>query len=184
MGSICGWSGTGLGSDMSQQAIKAMLKKHGANANAESDSSYDDSGALGIGKGIYAASFLFQDGIRVAIVGTPTWSDQELSVTAEKQGACAALIKAWQAFGKDLLEKLHGPFALAVQDGDEALIAIDRIGIHSLSYTLQDGIFVFSSSIGSVARHPRVKRSIDPQAIFNYIYFYDIPAPGTIFAGV
>ena len=184
MGSICGWSGTGLRPDVSQQAIKVMLENNGANANAEPDSSYDESGALGIGKGLYVTNFLYQDGVRIAIVGAPTWSDPELAATAEKQGAGAALIKAWQAFGKKMLEKLHGPFALVIQDGDEALIAIDRIGIHSLSYTLQDGVFVFSTSTGSVARHPLISRRIDPQAIFNYIYFYDIPAPGTIFAGV
>ena len=184
MGSICGWSGTNPGPDMSQQAIRAMLNKSGEVANAEAGSSYDNSGALGIGKGLYAASFLCQDGIRVAIAGSPVWSDQELAAIADKQGTGAALIKAWQDSGKNLLAKIHGPFALAVQDGDEALIAIDRIGIHSLSYTLQDGVFVFSTSTGSVAGHPCVSRRIDPQAIFNYIYFYDIPGPGTIFAGV
>jgi hypothetical protein len=36
MGSICGWSGTGLGSEMSQQAIKSMLNKSGGIANAKS----------------------------------------------------------------------------------------------------------------------------------------------------
>ena len=45
-------------------------------------------------------------------------------------------------------------------------------------------MFVFSTSTGSVARHPRNSRRIDPQAVFNYIYFYDIPSPGTIFVGV
>ena len=44
--------------------------------------------------------------------------------------------------------------------------------------------FVFSTSTGSVVKHPKISRNIDPQAIFNYIYFYDIPSPGTIFTGV
>lgn len=184
MGSFCGWSGMGLGSDMSQQAIKTMLAECGESASAGSDSDYDDTGALGIREGLYATSYLHQDGIRAAVIGSPTWSDKELSETATKQGAGNALIKAYRAFGKDLLTRLHGPFALAVLDGEKALVAIDRIGIHSLSYALQDGVFVFSTSTGSVVRHPRVSRRIDPQAIFNYLYFYDIPSPGTIFSGV
>ena len=184
MGSICGWSGTDFGSDISKQTIKAMLAGCGRNAGAGTDSDYVDTGALGICEGLYATSFLHKDGIKAAIVGSPTWSDEELSNTATKQGAGTALIKAYQAYGKDLFSRLNGPFALAVLDGDKALIAIDRIGIHTMSYALQEGAFVFSSSTESVVRHPRVSRCIDPQAIFNYLYFHDIPSPGTIFYGV
>jgi len=184
MGSFCGWSGGNLGSDLSQQAITAMLTACGGTTPALSDGDYNDAGALGIREGLYTSSYLHQDGIRAAIVGSPSWGDVELSNTATKQGAGAALIKAYRAFGKDLLSRLHGPFALAILDGDKAFVAIDRIGIHSLSYALQDGVFVFSTSTGSLVRHPRVSRRVDPQAIFNYIYFYDIPSPGTIFKGV
>jgi len=161
-----------------------MLAECGGIVSAESGVNYDDTGALGVREGLYATSYLHQDGIRAAIVGSPTWSDKELSKTATKQGIGAALIKAYRAFGKDLLSRLHGSFALAVLDGDKALVAIDRIGIHSLSYALQEGVFVFSTSTGSVARHPRLRRRVDPQAIFNYLFFHDIPSPGTIFKGV
>jgi len=184
MGSFCGWSGMGLGSDMSQQAIEAMLTACGGNANCESASDFDDTGALGVREGLYATSYLHQDGIRAAIVGSPTWDDKELSKTATKQGTGAALIQAYRAFGKGLLSRLHGPFVLAILDGDKALVAIDRIGIHSLSYALREGVFVFSTSTGSVVRHPQVSRRVDPQAIFNYLYFHDIPSPGTIFKEV
>jgi asparagine synthase (glutamine-hydrolysing) len=184
MGCFCGWVGTTLGSDMSQQAIKAMLAHCGGTANAESNSDYDETAALGIREGVYATSFLRQGRMRAAVIGSPTWDDEQLSETAESRGAAAALIEAYRTFGKGLFSRLHGPFALAVLNGDEALIAIDRIGIHSLSYALEDGVFVFSTSTGSVVRHPRVARRIDPQAIFNYLYFHDIPSPGTIFGGV
>jgi asparagine synthase (glutamine-hydrolysing) len=184
MGSICGWSGTGLGPDMSQQTITNMLKACGGTKNEEPESGFDETSALGINKGLYATSHHHQDGIRSAIVGAPTWGDRELADTAAAQGAGAALIKAYQAYGKGLLSRLHGPFALAILDGRQALVAIDRIGIHSLSYALHDGMFVFSTSINSVFKHPNIKRDIDPQAIFNYIYFYDIPSPGTIFTGI
>ena len=184
MSDFCGWSGTGLGSDTSQQAIKAMLKACSGAVNDKSDSDYNDHCALGISKGLYATSYLNQDSIRVAIAGSPTWEDSELAEITEKQGLAAALVKAYRAFGKDLLSRLHGPFALAILDDRQALVAIDRIGIHSLSYALHDGMFVFSTSMGSVVKHPKINRDIDPQAIFNYIYFYDIPSPGTIFTGV
>ena len=48
MGSFCGWSGTGLGSDMSQQAIKTMLAECRGPATAAPVSDFDDNGAIGI----------------------------------------------------------------------------------------------------------------------------------------
>jgi asparagine synthase (glutamine-hydrolysing) len=184
MGNICGWSGVGLGPDISRQTITAMLKACGGTANSNHEIKYSDTGTLGTSDGLYSTNYLHQDGLRVAITGSPTWEDAALSEITETQGLGAALIKAYRAFGKDLLSKLHGPFALAILDDNQALIAIDRIGIHSLSYALHDGVFVFSSSTCSVTKHPKISRNIDPQAIFNYIYFYDIPSPGTIFTGV
>ena len=111
MGSICGWSGIGLGPEMSQQTIRAMLKACGGTANDKLDREYNDSGTLGISSGLYTTNHLHQNGIRVAITGSPTWEDAELSEITEKQGLGAALIKAYRAFGKDLLSRLHGPFA-------------------------------------------------------------------------
>jgi asparagine synthase (glutamine-hydrolysing) len=32
--------------------------------------------------------------------------------------------------------------------------------------------------------HPGVKAAVDPQAIFNYLYFHMIPSPGSIYSGV
>ena len=184
MSNFCGWSGMTPGSDMSRQALKSMLAACGETTSNETGCNYDDAGAIGISEGIYATNYFHQDGIRIALVGSPTWKDKELSDIASAEGAGAALLKAYRALGKDLLSKLHGPFSLAILEGRQALVAIDRIGIHSLSYALQDGIFIFSTSIGSVVKHPIINRNIDPQAIFNYIYFYDIPSPGTIFTGV
>ena len=184
MGTFCGWSGGHLSSDLSQQAISAMLTAKQETPPARSDSDCNDSGALGIREGLYASSYVKQHGIRAAIVGSPRWDDVNLSNIAAKQGAGACLIEAYRTFGKDLFSRLHGPFALAVLDGDKALVAIDRMGIHSLSYALEDGIFVFSTSTAGVVRHPRVQRRVHPQAIFNYLYFYDIPSPGTVFTGV
>ena len=184
MGSFSGWSGRGLGSELSEQAIRAMLTESAGTTSARCDSHYDETGALGVCEDLYNTTYLRDNDIQVAISGSPTWDDGTLSETAREQGAGAALIKAYRTFGKDLLLRLHGPFALAILDGNDALVAIDRIGIHTLSYALQEGVFVFSTSTGDVVRHPRVSRRIDPQAIFNYLYFHDIPSPGTIFLGV
>jgi asparagine synthase (glutamine-hydrolysing) len=184
MGSFCGWTGKGLGPDASRQAIDSMLDESGRAAYAKSESRCDNIGGLAIREGLYATSFLEQDGIRTALVGSPRWDDKELADIAINLGPAASLIRAYRNFGTDLLSRLHGPFALAIQDGDQTIIAIDRLGIHRLSYAFQDGVFVFATSTGSVVRHPQISRRVDPQAIFNYFYFHDIPSPGTYFSGV
>mgnify|MGYP001552987782 FL=1 len=69
-------------------------------------------------------------------------------------------------------------------DGDSALLTIDRSGIHTLAYTLQEDCLVFATNIQSVTGHPLVQREIDPQAIYNYFYFHHIPSPGSIFKRV
>ena len=43
---------------------------------------------------------------------------------------------------------------------------------------------VFGTSALSVAAHPAVGRSIDPQAIYDYLYFHTIPAPRSLYQGV
>ena len=184
MGSFCGWTGKGLDPDTSRQAIDSMLAGDGEAAHAKSESRCDNIGGLAICEGLYATSFLEQDGRRAALVGSPRWDDKELADMAANLGPAASLIRAYRNFGTDLLSRLHGPFALAIQDGDQTIIAIDRLGIHRLSYAFQDGVFVFATSTGSVVRHPQISRRVDPQAIFNYFYFHDIPSPGTYFSGV
>ncbi|MGZ8224443.1 MAG: asparagine synthetase B family protein, partial [Methylobacter sp.] len=43
---------------------------------------------------------------------------------------------------------------------------------------------VFASQLDQIVGHPGVKAEIDPQAIFNYLYFHMIPSPGSIYLGV
>jgi len=35
-----------------------------------------------------------------------------------------------------------------------------------------------------IAAHPAVGRELDPQGLYNFLYFYQVPAPGSIFKGV
>ena len=184
MGSFCGWCGVHSGPDTPQQTIDRMLDDCRGSTATDCTTNCGERGAIGVCEGLYTTSHYLGDGIRVVITGSPTWDDRAVAEIAKQHGDAAALARAYRDYGKDLLARLHGPFALAVLDGDTALVAIDRIGIHSLSYARGDGVFVFSTSTGSVARHPKITRQIDPQAIFNYVYFYDIPSPGTVYRNV
>jgi asparagine synthase (glutamine-hydrolysing) len=119
-----------------------------------------------------------------AITGHPLWSEPSLSVLAAQSGAAAALIEGWRRFGDDVLSRLRGPFSAVVLDrgARKAMVAIDRFGVEKLCWAAgQGGSFVFGSTTTSVARHPAVGATLDPQAIYNYFNFFTVPAPGTVF---
>jgi asparagine synthase (glutamine-hydrolysing) len=119
------------------------------------------------------------DGILAAITGHPR------SATGTAIGA-RQLIDLWQRHGGNLPAQLLGPFALAIVDRRNAsvFLAIDRIGIHSLAYAVRGERIVFADRADAVAGHPGVGRELDAQGLFDYFYFYDLPAPGTIYRGV
>lgn len=184
MGNLCGWSGVRAGAEKSRYVINKMLGDCGNPPANTPDIVFNEFSGLAAHSKIYTTSFSQQNGIKAAIIGSPLWSQKKLARTAKDRGPATSLIEPYLDHGPGFLAWLHGPFALAVVQDDTALIAIDRIGIHTLSYAVKDGVFVFSTSTSSVASHPQISRTIDPQAIFNYFYFHDIPSPGTVYRGV
>lgn len=184
MSCICGWAGERCGATDMHQILDTMTHASRCPAQADIQSALHTSrGAAACGD-LYSTSLHDEDGIVVLLLGTPDWKDASLSGTARTRTPAAALAAAYRRFGIDLLAMLQGPFALAILEKDTALLAIDRAGIHTLSYTLQDGCLVFATHTRSVAEHPLVKREIDPQGIYNYFYFHHIPSPGTIYQGI
>ncbi len=180
MTSICGWCGADSKAVNSQRTLDVMFKECGEPTGMAYDSASMDSGALAVCTGLYQRDFHADSNSSAAVIGSPTWSDPALADNANTWGLAASIIHAYQRMGSAFLAKLHGPFALAVAVGNKSLIAIDRIGIHRLSYSAIDTVFVFSTSSNGVSSHPWINSGIDPQGIFNYFYFYDIPSPGSI----
>ncbi len=97
-----------------------------------------------------------------------------------------ALLALWKKFGRDAPKHIQGNFALAVLDKHEqsVFLALDRIGAEKLAFAPSHTGLVFASQADMVAAHPAVGRALDPQGLFNYFYFFQVPAPGSIFKGV
>ncbi|MDD2720461.1 MAG: asparagine synthase C-terminal domain-containing protein [Gallionella sp.] len=129
----------------------------------------------------HAASLAEQSGISVVLVGQPRLTDASSTDSPAQQ-----FLTLWQQQGRQALQKLRGPFALAVIDSNSqtALLAIDRIGIHTLAFSVTKNGLVFASRADTVAAHPDVGAQLAPQSLFNYLYFYDVPSPGSIFQNV
>ena len=62
------------------------------------------------------------------------------------------------------------------------MLAVDRFSVKTLCYSVEDGRIAFSDRADSVPLER--SRELDPQALFEYLYFHVIPAPRTVFQGV
>ncbi|MEN9544545.1 MAG: hypothetical protein RLZZ598_1378, partial [Pseudomonadota bacterium] len=74
----------------------------------------------------------------------------------------------------------HGRFALAMKQADgSACLASDRFASHSLCWAMSDGQLRFSERADALGA-----TELDPQALFDYLFFHNIPSPRTVFKGV
>ncbi|MEP6587731.1 MAG: asparagine synthase C-terminal domain-containing protein [Polaromonas sp.] len=67
------------------------------------------------------------------------------------------------------------------EPGGRTFLAVDRFAIQTLCYRVVDGQLRFSARADELAD---ASTGIDPQAIFDYLYFHVIPSPRTIFKGI
>ncbi|MCW5661987.1 MAG: asparagine synthase [Burkholderiaceae bacterium] len=81
-----------------------------------------------------------------------------------------------------LAKRARGRFALAVRDASRGrtLLVVDRFAVHSLCYRVEGGQLLFARRADAWS----AAAAIDPQAIFDYLFFHCIPSPRTIFEGV
>ncbi len=102
-------------------------------------------------------------------------------------GDTEILLKAYHAWGKDMLPKLNGMFAFAIweRDSGRLFIARDRLGIKPLYLSFTDKRLRFASSLPALLEAGDVDKSIDPVALNHYLNFHAVvPAPRTILKGV
>lgn len=77
---------------------------------------------------------------------------------------------------------VRGSFAIGVAEPNgDAFLAVDRFGAQTMCYRIVDGQLRFASRADALAGPDA---EIDPQAIFDYLFFHAIPSPRTIFKGV
>ncbi|MDX8383965.1 MAG: asparagine synthase (glutamine-hydrolyzing), partial [Ghiorsea sp.] len=89
-------------------------------------------------------------------------------------------------WGKGIVQRLSGMFALAIWDAREQcmLLARDRVGIKPLFYSQHAQGFVFGSEIKAIFTHSSVQKTINAPMIDAYLALGYVPKPQTIFADV
>ncbi|MCP5279088.1 MAG: asparagine synthase [Thiobacillus sp.] len=132
------------------------------------------------GLGLAASLSVAREGSLVAAIsGRPF-------MVGEAPSPAGNLLRLWRQHGKETPKHVHGNFSLAILDlaDQSAFLALDRIGAEKLAYAATPEGLVFASQADMVASHPAAGRDLDPQGLFNFIYFFQVPAPGSVFKGV
>ncbi len=134
------------------------------------------------------------DGRAVISFNGEIYNFRELRRELEHEGAkfrtsgdTEVILAAWQRWGVDCLEKLDGMFVIAVYDIDRRtlLLARDRLGVKPLFLTeLSDGSLAFASELKGLMAHPLLRRTLNPQALDDYLTWGYVPDSRSILAGV
>lgn len=114
--------------------------------------------------------------------GRPRFADPALAALALEAGDAAAWRLAFARDGVNAPASVAGDFAVAIRDDrGRAFLAVDRFATRTLCYRVKGGRLKFAERADALADR---SADLDPQAIFDYLFFHVIPAPRTIFRGV
>jgi asparagine synthase (glutamine-hydrolysing) len=115
-------------------------------------------------------------------IGKPVFSNTMHANIARQDGIASAWQQAFRAGGVRAPEAVSGDFAIALREPDgQVFMAVDRFAIRSLCYRQVGNSLEFAERADELAD---ATTELDPQAIFDYLYFHAIPSPRTIFKGI
>jgi asparagine synthase (glutamine-hydrolysing) len=168
---LCGWFGT----QANPGRHAAMLDRLGNGPHATAAGLRAAAlGLLGTGE-----TLIEQEGMATALIGHPRLGD----AATQSPAAIQALAQRVTSDGPGALAQLHGDFAIAILDEarGKVTLAVDRMGIRNLVYTVRGTTLLFGTSLDALAAHPDVDTSLSMQALYDYVYFHVVPGWDTIF---
>lgn len=106
--------------------------------------------------------------------------------TFHSTGDLEVLLGLYEEFGEDCLQHLRGQFAFAIYDRKrrKLFLARDRVGKKPIKYFRNGNTLAFASELKALLLHPNCPRSIDEQAVYDYLTMMYVPAPETGFFGI
>lgn len=102
----------------------------------------------------------------------------------KSQSDSEVLIHGYEQWGINiLLSKIKGMFAFAILDlNKNKLFAVrDRFGIKPLYYYLDSEKLIFASEIKAIIKHPDADKSLDFNAMADFLIYRYVPAPKSIY---
>ena len=115
-------------------------------------------------------------------IGRPSFADPGLADLAAREGPLAAWLQAWMRSGVLAPTQVTGDFAIALRDErGRVFMAVDRFATRTLCYRVDGGQLHFAERADALTKGVA---DLDPQALFDYLFFHAIPSPRTVFRGV
>lgn len=113
-------------------------------------------------------------------LGHPRFADQAVAALADREGKLAAWRAAYAKYGVPAPGHVGNDFAVAFETpSGGTFLAVDKFAIQTLCYRIDGNQLRVSPRADELGA-----TEVDPQAIFDYLYFHVIPSPRTIFKGV
>ena len=183
MSGLCGWIGFGTAAPENRQLIERMAAPLARFDGSKVEALAAGKSAVALAARNQSGDIYQNNGLLVAVAGQARFQDVRLTHKAHAEGFAKTLADEWRVKGAQVCASLLGAFSLAILDEDsgEALLAIDRTGTQPLSYQVSGDTLVFGSSADAIIQHPLAPPDLDPQAMYNYVYFHMVPSPGTIY---
>jgi len=96
------------------------------------------------------------------------------------------IIAAYDEWGCDCVERLHGMFAFAIwnDEKEELLLARDRFGKKPLYIWQHEDDLIFGSEIKTLLVNSSVEQKINRHAVWDYLQYRYVPWPQTLFEGI
>lgn len=116
------------------------------------------------------------------LAGKPEFNNGHLAKIQKDEGAMGAWETLFREQGLQGLQNVRGDFAVGLTDaGGRTWLAVDRFAVRSLCYRVDGDRIRFAERADDLAD---ANTEIDPQAIYDYLYFHVIPSPRTIFKNI
>jgi len=181
MSGLCGWIGGGaLDEQAVIAAMAAPLARFDGSLPRTASSRRSAAAVAASAESVHVAR---HGGVIAAVWGRAGARSEPLAYAIAADGLALALAQAWPLPPQELCATLSGSFALCILDEarGEALLAVDRMASKPLSWQLSGETLVFASSADALRRHPATPGELDPQSLYDYVYFHMVPSPGSIY---
>jgi len=185
MGGLCGWISQS-GSDVeNKQLIERMVKPITQFDEHTDQAIIGRKSALAIVGSQGCIHTFQQDGVLVGLWGRVQFLDKKLNQVLNVENIAKTLLQNWLESGESVLVNLEGEFSLCIIDENQhkVVLAVDRMSSRSLTYQVLGETPLFSSTADAINQHPLIKPEIDPQSLYNYVYFHMIPSPDSVYKG-
>jgi asparagine synthase (glutamine-hydrolysing) len=115
-------------------------------------------------------------------LGRPRFPDPTPRAEGPPPASSSRWLEAFQRHGAQAPAQVGGTFAVGLRLPDgRVYLAVDRFAVHSLCWRVVGPEIRFAERADTLADGDT---PVDPQAIFDYLYFHVIPSPRTIYKGI